>query len=36
VSLGNNMWVRFAIVYNLSSAGQGQASITAALGTRRI
>jgi hypothetical protein len=35
VSLGANMWVQFGLVYNLSSAGTGQASISAALGVRR-
>ena len=34
VSPGSNMWVQFAIGYNLSSAGDGQASLTAAVATR--
>jgi hypothetical protein len=35
VSLGSTMWVQFAIAYNLSSSGAGQASLTGALGVRR-
>jgi hypothetical protein len=35
VSVGSNLWVQFAIAYSLSSAGSGQASLTAALGVRR-
>lgn len=35
ISLGSNLWVQFAIAYNMSSAGTGQASLTAALGVRR-
>lgn len=35
VSLGAYMWVQFAIAYNLSSAGSGQATLAAALGVRR-
>lgn len=35
VSLGSFMWVQFGIAYFLSSGGAGQATITAALGTRR-
>lgn len=35
VTLGSTMWVQFAIAYDLSSAGSGQATITAALGVRR-
>lgn len=35
VTVGSNMWVQFAIVYKLSSAGSGQAGLTAALGVRR-
>jgi len=35
ITLGSNLWVQFAIAYKLSSAGSGQASLTAALGVRR-
>lgn len=35
VSLGTVMWVQLGIAYNLSSGGTGQASIAAALSTRR-
>jgi len=35
ITLGSNLWVQFAVAYKLSSAGSGQASLTAALGVRR-
>lgn len=35
VTPGSNMWVQFGISSFLSTAGTGQASISAALGVRR-
>lgn len=35
LSLGSNMWVQFAISYNLSAAGSGQANLATAVGVRR-
>ena len=35
VTVGANMWIQFAILYDLSSAGTGQASVSAAVAIRR-
>ena len=35
VTLGSNMWIQFAILYDLSEAGTGQASVSVAIGVRR-
>jgi hypothetical protein len=35
VTVGSNMWIQFGILYDLSSTGTGQASVSAAVGTRR-